>query len=185
MADGIYYVDTRPPFLTADYASVTLTTTQKTCWVNGSTSPTLLPANYFTVNKIVRLTALLKLTNGASAANLVFGMSCGVGDAAAVNVKTVARALVTSAGPYGCFMQGFAQCRSIGTSGTISLWGMAYPDLAGMLSTAQSNVFPSDGTTVVSTLDTTLATTGLYFQMSCSAGTTTCVATNVILEAMN
>jgi hypothetical protein len=184
MADGIYYVDTRQPFQIADLASITLAATQKCCWTPGSTSPTLVPAGYFTVGKIVRLTANLKITNG-TAANLTFGMCVGVGDAAAVNVSTTARALVASVGPFSCFMQGYAQCRSVGTAGTISLWGLAVYDLAGMLSTAQPNVFPANGTTVVSTLDTTLATTGVYFQMSCSAGTTTVVATNVIMEAMN
>lgn len=184
MADGIYYVDARPPFQTADYGSITLTTTQKTLWTNGSTSPTLLPANYFTLGKIVRMTAMLKITSG-TAGNYVFGMSCGVGDAAAVNVKSTARAYVASVGPFGCYITGFAQCRSVGTSGTIALWGMAFPDLALMLSTNQPNVFPNDGVVVVSTLDTTLTTTGLYFQMSASAGTHTVLATGIAVEALN
>jgi hypothetical protein len=184
MADGIYYVDSRQPFTIADQSSITLATTQKCLWTPGTTSITAVPANYFTIGKIVRLTANLKITNG-TAANLSFGMCVGAADNPAVQVSTTARALVASVGPFSCFMQGFAQCRSTGTAGTISLWGFAMYDLAGMLSTAQPNVFPSNGTTVVSTLDTTLSTSGVYFQASCSAGTTTVVATNVIMEAMN
>jgi hypothetical protein len=65
------------------------------------------------------------------------------------------------------------------------MWGFAQPDLGIMLSTSGPNIFPSTGTTVVSTLDTTLATTGLYFQILASAGSHTCVATNVVMEAMN
>jgi len=65
------------------------------------------------------------------------------------------------------------------------MWGMAIADLAAMLSTNQPNIFPNDGVTVVSTIDTTVGTNALSFQASMSAGTDTIVATNIILEALN
>ena len=61
MADGLYYSDLRQPFTIADLASVTLATTQKCMWAPGAASPTVLPANYWTVGKAVRMHAFLKL----------------------------------------------------------------------------------------------------------------------------
>src|SRR6266550_2399826 len=160
MADGIYYVDRRLPFLVADQSPVTPTTTLKNVWANGATSPTILPANYWTVGKTLRLTANLKLTTGT-------------------------RAKIASVGPFGIFIQGYATCRTTGTAGTLSMWGFVYPDLGVFLSTAVPFVFPSNGTTVVSTIDTTVGTNSLFFEYSTSAGTDSIVATDIILEAMN
>lgn len=184
MADGLFYRDMRQPFITADQSSVTLATTQKTLWATGASSPTILPANYWTVGKTVKLTALLKWTAG-TAGNVVFGMCYGAADAPAANVKSTARAKVASVGPFGVFIEGYATCRTIGTAGTLAMWGMAIADLAAMLSTNQPNIFPNDGVTVVSTIDTTVGTNALSFQASMSAGTDTIVATNIIMEALN
>ena len=183
-ADGIFYVDSRQPFLVADQSSVTLTTTAKTLWAVGASSPTILPANYWTVGKTLRLTAFLKWTTG-TAGNITFGMNYGAADnpAAIVNTKTVAK--IASVGPFGVFIQGYATCRSIGTAGTLSMMGFAYPSIDAVLSTNQPLPFPNDGTTVVSTIDTTVGTNALSFQAKMSAGTDTIVATNIILEAMN
>jgi hypothetical protein len=56
-----------------------------------------------------------------------------------------------------------------------------------VLSTAANGLsFPSAGVTVVSTIDTTVGTNGLFFQASrATAAGDTVVATNIILEALN
>jgi hypothetical protein len=184
MADGIFYVDTRQPWITADQANVTPTTTFKTVWANGASSPTILPANYWTVGKLLRLTANLKLTTG-TAGNSQFGFGYGSADNPTCIVTTATRAKIASVGPFGIFIQGYARCRSIGTTGTLSLWGFVYPDLGAFLSTTDNWVFPSNGTTVVSTIDTTSAANGLTFQYLTSAGTDTITTTDIVLEAMN
>lgn len=183
-ADGIYYVDTRQPFLLADQSSVTLATTSKMLWAVGASSPTILPANYWTLGKTLRLTAFLKWTTG-TAGNITFGMAYGAADnpSCIVNSKTVAK--IASVGPFGVYIQGFATCRSLGTAGTLSMWGFAYPSIDAVLSTNQPLPFPNDGTTVVSTIDTTVGTNALSFQAKMSAGTDTIVATSIALEAMN
>jgi hypothetical protein len=187
MADGIYYVDTRQQFTIADLSAITLSTTQKMLWTPGATSPTLLPANYWYVGKLVRLTAFIKLVQDATAGNYVFGMAYGAADAPACNVVTTARAGVSGGAiTCGSFWQGYAQCRSVGTSGTLSMWGNVTCDLTGMLSTVQPNVFPVGGTTVVSTIDTTVGTNGLYFQGQRSgAGVWTATTVGLCMEAMN
>lgn len=184
MADGIFYRDLRQPHLIADQASVTLAATMKTLWAVGAASPTILPANYWTLGKTVKLTALLKWTSG-TAGNVSAGMCYGAADAPACNVSHTARAAIASVGPFSAFIEGYATCRSIGTAGTLSMWGTIIYDLALVLSTSGPNVFPPAGVTVVSTIDTTVGTNALSFQASRSAGTDSVVATNILMEALN
>lgn len=184
MAEGIYYVDSRPPFLIADQSAVVPTTTHKACWATGANGPTILPAYFWSVGRKVRLSANLKLTTG-TAGNSAFAMALGTGDNPAVLVATATRAKIASVGPFGIFIQGFATCRSIGSAGTISLHGHAKPDLGVFLSTTDNWIFPANGTTVVSTFDTSLATLSLTFQYLTSAGTDSIVATDIHLEVMN
>lgn len=150
----------------------------------GATSPTILPANYWTVGKTLRLTANLKLTTG-TAGNSTFAMAYGAADAPAAVVVTATRAKIASVGPFGVFIQGYATCRTTGTSGTLSMWGFVVPDLGAFLSTTDCWVFPSNGTTVVSTIDTTVGTNALFFEYATSAGTDSIVTTDVVLESMN
>lgn len=185
MADGIYYRDTRQPFQVADLPAITLATTLKMMWTPGVTSPTILPANYWTIGKTVKLTAFLKLVTGTTPGNYVFGMAYGAADAPACNVASVARAAAASQ-TFGAFIEGYATCRSVGTTGTLSMWGMVFVDLLGMLSTNQPNVFPSAGVTVVSTIDTTVGTNSLQFQMSRSGSTAETVqVVGLLMEALN
>jgi hypothetical protein len=184
MANGIYYVDTLLPNIVADQGAITPTTTHKACWATGSNGPTLLPANFWYPGKLVRLSAYLKLTTG-TAGNSAFAMALGTGDNPAVLVATATRAKVASVGPFGVYMQGYARCRAIGASATVSMWGCVTPDLGAFLSTTGEWVFPSNGTTVVSTFDSSLATLSLTFQYLTSAGTDSVVATDIVLESMN
>ena len=163
---------------------MTLAATQKMLWATGASSPTILPANYWTVGKTVRLTAFLKITTG-TAGNWIVGMAYGAADAPAANVVSRTFAKIASVGPFSGFIQGYARCRSTGTAGTLSMMGMFYPSLDVVLSTVQPITFPNNGTTVVSTIDTTVGTNALSFQASNSAGTDSVVATEIIMEAMN
>jgi hypothetical protein len=66
------------------------------------------------------------------------------------------------------------------------MWGAAQFPLGLMLSTSdQHAVFPTNGTTVVSTIDTTVGTNALMFHAIRSAGTDAVVTTNLIMEALN
>lgn len=184
MANGIFYVDTLLPNVIADQGAIVPTTTAKACWATGSNGPTLLPANFWYPGKLVRLSANLKLTTG-TAGNSTFSMALGTGDNPAVLVSTATRAKVASVGPFGVFIQGYARCRAIGASATVSLWGFVAPDLGVALSTTDNWVFPSNGTTVVSSFDSSLATLSLTFQYATSAGTDSILATDIVLESMN
>lgn len=185
MADNpSFFVDSKQPWVTANYSAVTPTTTFKTIWPNGSSNPTILPSNYWTVGKKMRITAFASLTTG-TAGNSQWGLGYGSADNPTAIVTTAARAKVASVGPFGVMLIGYATCRTIGTAGTLSMFGMVVPDLGVALSTTDNWVFPSNGTTVVSTIDTTAATNGLIFQYLTSAGTDSIVTTDITLEAMN
>jgi len=187
MADGINYRDSRPPFRVADDAGITAATTMKALWAPAvSNSPTLLPANYFTVGKILKLTANIKHTAVANTNNITWGFGLGTADAAACHVTTVASAALSSTTTFDYVMQGWATCRSTGTAGTMSLFGFLNPPVGLVASTVATGLsFPSAGVTVVSTLDTTAATTIWFeFQRATTAGDTI-LATNIILEALN
>jgi hypothetical protein len=184
MAFGNYYVDSVGPWITADQGAITPTTTQKALWTTGAASPTILPANFWFVGRKVRLTANLKITTG-TAGNSTFAMAYGAADAPTAVVVTATRAKVASVGPFGCYITGIATCRSIGTAGTLSMHGYVAPDLGAFLSTTDNWVFPSNGTTVVSTIDTTVGTNALFFEYSTSAGTDSIVTTDITMECLN
>lgn len=184
-AGDIYYRDRRQPFLIADSAtSVTLSTTQKTLWAVGATSPTILPANFWTLGRAVKITANLKWTAVANTNAVTIGMCYGAADAPACNVVATAVTPVSGTSTFSVNISGYAECRSIGSSGTLSLWGVALAPAG--LTTAGPITFPSAGVTVVSTIDTTSAANALSFQaLRATAGTDTVVATNIIMEALN
>ncbi len=183
MADGIFYRDTRIPISVVDESSIATTTTAKAAW---PIARTILPANYWYVGKTVALTAMLKQTTG-SAGNLTYSMGLGTGDNPAVLVSSAARAKIASIGPFTCFIQGYATCRSlgVGTAATISMWGFAQPSLGLMLSTSTPITFPDAGVTVVSTFDPTLATLALTFQVTESGGAGTMLVVGLLMEALN
>lgn len=180
-AGAVGYVDRLLPSLIADQTAVTPTTTYKNIWANGATSPTILPSNFWQVGRTLRLTVNAKLTTG-TAGNSAFSMAYGAADAPAAVCATATRAKIASVGPFGIFLQGYATCRLTGTTGTLSMWGIAYADLGAFLSTVQPFVFPASGTTVVSTIDTTVGTNSLFFQYLTSAGTDSIQTTDIILE---
>lgn len=180
-ADGIYYRDMRQPFIIADTAGPAPTTTNKCLWTGTFTQ---LPANYWTVGKTCKLTCAVKLTAG-TAGNWTFGMGYGVHDAPAVIVASTASAKIASVGPFMTVLEGYATCRSTGSAGTISMWGYVVSSLSSMLSTVQPIVFPNAGGTVVSTVDTTVGTNELTFQILSSAGTDASTIVGLVLEALN
>jgi hypothetical protein len=186
MADGLFYRDLRVPFQLANLGAITLSTTMLQLTPLGVTAPGILPANYWWAGKTVKLTAIVKTVTGTTPGNFQWGMSFGSTAAPACNVTTVARAPVASV-TSTAFLVGYAKCWSTGTAGTLSMWGYVMWDLAGNLSTAGPDVFPSGGgPTVVSTIDTTAAGNQLSFQALRSGSTAeTVTVLDQIMEALN
>ncbi len=187
MADGIYYRDKRLPHLAADSTAITLLTTQLQLWPVGAISPTILPANYWTVGKTVKLTANLRWTAVANTNAITLGMCYGAAAAPGCIVVSTAMAALSSTTVFDVIMEGYATCRSIGTSGTLSMWGYAIVPVGLIASTVQVGAaFPSAGVTVVSTIDTTVGTNALSFTAArATAAGDTVVATDIHFEALN
>ena len=182
--DGRYFVDRKPPFLVADQSSVAPSTTATTLWPVGVSSPTILPANYWIPGRCLRITANLKWTSG-TAGNITVGASYGSASNPACIVNSAAVAAVASVGPFDVVVVAYFECRSIGTAGTLSMFGHALMPLALVLSTSgQILTFPSAGTTVVSTIDTTVGTNAPMIHAIRSAGTDGVVCTNLIVESV-
>jgi hypothetical protein len=184
--DGLFYRDCAQPFSVVDAASVAPGTTATTLWATGAASPTILRANFWYIGRKVKLTAAFKWTSG-TAGNITVGMSYGAASNPACIVNSLAKAAVASVGPFLVYAQGYAECRSIGTAGTLSMWGMFNFPIALMLSTTETNsVFPSAGVTVVSTIDTTVGTNALMMHAIRSAGTDAVVCVGgPIMEILN
>jgi hypothetical protein len=172
--EGNFYVDSLTGAYTgiADETAITLATTQKALW---PVIRTTLRANYWYPGRKVLLKAYIKaVTDG-----------CGAGDAPADIVVSSSQAGVVSK-TFGIVMEGMATCRSVGTAGTLALTGWVLADLSGVLSTAQPIIMPTAGVSVVSTIDTTLATNALTFQMQRSgAGVWTATAIDISMLALN
>jgi len=182
--DGPFYRDLRAPVSIIDESAITLATTQKALW---PVARTILPANAWYVGKTYKITAALKLVTDGTAGNYVFGMGYGAGDAPAVIVISASRAAVVSFTGLA-IMEGYATCRSlgVGTAATLSMWGIIVPELGAVLSTNQPILFPTAGTTVVSTFDPTVGTNALTFQAQRSgAGVYTITTVGLFMEALN
>jgi hypothetical protein len=187
MADTPLWRDLRQPFIIADQGPITLLTTQLQLWAVGVTSPTILPANYWTVGKTVKLTANLKWTAVANTNVITIGMCYGAAAAPGCIVVSSGMAALSSTTVFDVIMEGWATCRSVGSAGTLSMWGMATIPVGLIASTVQTGAaFPSAGVTVVSTIDTTVGTNALSFtaQRATAAGDTV-VATSILMEALN
>lgn len=172
----------------ADEGSVTPTTTSKALWAPVNVGAAgALRANFWAPGRTVRLTAAVKLLVGATPGNIVFGMGYGSAtspDAPACIVTSTARAGLNATGL--AIITGYAQCRTDGTAGTLSMWGFATVDQACIAAANQPILFPAAGVTVVSTIDTTVGTNALTFQMNYSGGTPgTLVTVGLDLAVLN
>ena len=183
MAGGNDYRDMAANVDILDQGPITLATTQKACW---AAARTLIPAKDFRVGKTWKLTAAIKLVADGTASNYVFGAGCGTGDAPAVIVVGSSVAATVSQTQLA-IMEAWMTVRSIGTAGTVSIYGRVQANVAILASTLQPYNFPTAGTTVVSTLDMTLNTNAFTFQIQRSGAgvyTATCVGVP-LLEALN
>lgn len=188
MADTALWRDLRTPWQVSDLPAITPTTTQKMLWAPGAGNPMgNFPAFYWDkIGKTVKLTAAFKWTSG-TAGNIAFGMAYGAADAAACNVVSATKAAIASVGPFLVTACGYATLATQpGTAATLSMWGWVNFPIDLMLSTVGGTLgFPSAGVTVVSTIDTTVGTNGLFFQALRSAGTDSIVPVGVKIEALN
>jgi hypothetical protein len=168
-----------PSHILLDETAVTLATTMKALWPAARTS---LPANYWYVGKVVKITAFGKVTTDGTAGNYVFELGYGSGDAPTPLVAGATVAGTVSQTNISWSAWAYAECRTIGATGTLRMWGQWSPAVAVLASTLQPYVFPASAPADV-TVDTTVGTNALTFQLQRSgAGVWTATTTNILLE---
>lgn len=123
MADGLFYLDTRTPFLTADVAAVTLASTFKALYPV-SNFP-VLGGQYFVPGKGINLKLFGRITTGATPGNFQIGVYYGSGaDANGVQLAaSVATALTASQTSLSWEAEFDIICRSGGSTGGLFCTG--------------------------------------------------------------
>lgn len=157
-SDGLFYNDLREPFISADQAAVTLSTTAKALYT-ASAFP-ILGGQYFArVGKKLRIRLLGRMTTGTTPGNGSFNVLYGTGaDANGVLLMTgTPVALSASQTNLSWAVEVFVHCRSTGSLGTLFCTGKAHFNVALIASTLQPILLPASAPAVSGACDLTAA----------------------------
>lgn len=157
-ADGLYYADTRQPFMIADQTNIA-GTSEALLWPANYTS---LVANYFTVGKMVYVNAAGKMTTAASSqGNITLTARYGTTTGGTSLAASAATALAASKTNITWNAEMWVCCRATGsgTNGSLLAFGRFMFDGAGGVFTTASQMplyFPATSPAGVG-VDTTSA----------------------------
>jgi hypothetical protein len=144
MADGIYFVDTRAPHISADVASVTLATTDKAL-IPVANIP-VLGSNYFGwIGKAMRIRLFGRITTAATPGNGTFDIYWGTGADAngTILASSATVALTASQTNLSWDLDLIVRCRVLGTSGALFVTGRAFFNNAVIANTLQPLLIPA------------------------------------------
>ena len=153
--DGPFWVDQRTPFIVADAAAVTLSTTALALLPIANLP--VLGSNYFGfVGKAVRMKMYGRITTGATPGNGTLALYWGTGAAAngTVLVTSAATALTASQTNLTWEAEFLIRCRSLGASGSLIALGMFNANVGVLESTLQPVMLPASAPAAV-TVDLT------------------------------
>lgn len=158
MADGLYYQDTREPFINADITSVTLAATNKALYP-ASNFPALGGQYFARPGKKLHIVAYGRMTTAATPGNLTVGVLYGTGaDANGVVLQSSAAvALVANQTNMMWCMDVMVHCRSTGSAGTLFAAGQFQCNPSLIASTAQPLMIPATAAAVSGACDLTAA----------------------------
>lgn len=125
-ADGLFYRDTREPFLAADVPAVTLATTDKAMYTP-SQHPSLGGQYWTRVGKKVAYHAFGKITTAATPGNLTIDIYYGTGADAngTILVSSAAQTLIASQTSISWHVWWTVRCATTGSAGTLRCTGWA------------------------------------------------------------
>lgn len=185
MADGLFFVDSRSPFISADVAAVTLSTSDLAL-VPVANLP-ILGSNYFAfIGKAVRIRMFGRITTAATPGNGTIDIYWGSGASATGTIiaSSAAFALTPSQTNLTWEMEFFVRCRAMGSSGSLMTVGMFNSNVGVVASTLQPVMIPASAPTAV-TVDLTAANViSPQFKRSGSTAETMQVH-DFMFEAMN
>lgn len=158
MADGLFYWDTREPFLAADIAPVTLLSTDLALYP-ASNFPVLGGQYFSRIGKKLRIRMFGKITTAVTPGNGTWDVYYGTGAAAngVLLASSAALALTASQTNLSWWAEFYISCRSIGSAGTLFCDGMAHMNVAVLASTLQPVMIPASAAAVSAACDLTAA----------------------------
>src|SRR4249920_1651769 len=158
MADGLFYVDSRQPFISGDVASVTMAATAKAI-IPAANIP-VLGGNYFSfIGKAMRIRLFGRITTVASPGNLTIQLNYGTGaDANGVVVATSgAVALTASQTNMSWMAEMYVRCRTMGATCTLFCTGEFRSNVAVIATTLQPVLIPATAPAASAACDLTAA----------------------------
>lgn len=183
MADGLFYLDQRSPFITADVGAVTLSSTDKALYPAASFP--VLGANYFGwPGKALKVTLFGRITTAVTPGNGAFDVYWGSGaDANGTIIGTgTAVALTASQTSLSWWAEFIIRCRATGTSGSLFCTGHAHFNEAVL---AAEQLIPANLAAAV-TVDLTVAASIVSVQYKRSGSTAeTMQVHELLVEALN
>ena len=126
MADGLFYNDLREPSITADVASVTLSTTDKALYP-AANFPVLGGQYWSRPGKKIKIRLFGRITTGATPGNLTWDVYYGTGADAngTILASSAAEALTASQTNLSWEAEIYIHCRTTGATGTLFVTGYA------------------------------------------------------------
>src|SRR5882724_8407603 len=154
MADGLFYWDSREPFLGADIAAVTMTTTAKALYP-ASNFPVLGGQYFSRVGKALRIELWMKMVLAGTPGNFSFNIHWGTGaDANGTLICTAGTPVALTASVTKCGVVSVdVRCLTIGSAGTLQATGISWWDPAITASTLQPIMIPTAGAAASAGLD--------------------------------
>lgn len=158
MADGLFYWDTREPFIGADIGAVTLASTDKALYP-ASNFPVLGGQYFARIGKKLKVRLFGRITTGATPGNGTFDVYYGTGADAngTILASSATLALTASQTNLSWEAEVTVHCRSIGSAGTLFCTGRAFFNNAVLANSLQPMLIPASAAAVSSGVDLTAA----------------------------
>ena len=158
MANDIWYMDTLPPWIVADVASVTLASTAKALYPVSS-YPVLGGGFFKYAGKAVLIRLFGRITTAATPGNGSWDVYWGTGADAngTIIVSSAAQALTASQTNLSWYMEILVRCRTTGATGTVFGTGQANFNNAVLANTLQPWMIPASAPAVSASVDLTAA----------------------------
>lgn len=183
-AGGLFYNDTRPPWITSDI-STTLTTTQKQLWPTAELTPTF-QSDWFT-GKLFELQCFGKITTPAGAGALTFQLGYGTSDGTTGALATsAALTAIASQSNIPWSFRGRVRCRDRGVAAAAGiLFGYGSLEIGIAVVAAGQAIVPASAPAQVGSLNLA-QTLGIHLQCLEAATTgATVVVHDASLTALN
>lgn len=186
MADGLFYVDTRNPHQSADFAAVTIGATNKA--IVPLAGLPILGANYFSwIGKAIRIRMFGRMTTAASAGTQTWTFLWGTGaDANGTAIVTSpAVTLVNSQTNISWALEAIIRCRSMGATGTLFGTGNMVFNNAVVATANQPVMLPASAPAASAALDLTAANVISPQVLATVSTTNTIQVHDYLFEALN